>query len=197
MSQPAERRPRSTVADLLALPDDVRAEIIGGELVEKASPSAEHSDAQGGLTELLRSRFHRGGGGGPGRPGGWWILPEVEIELETHEVYRPDLAGFRRERAPERPTGRPLRVRPDWVCEILSPSNARHDLVTKLRTYHRSNVPHYWIVDPEALTLVVYRWHEGGYLAVLTAQKGETVRAEPFDGVELALGVLFGDDPQD
>ena len=34
-------------------------------------------------------------------------------------VFRPDLAGWRRERAALRPTGRPIRIRPDWICEIL------------------------------------------------------------------------------
>ena len=38
----------ATAADLARLPPDVRAEIINGEIVEKANPSAEHADAQGG-----------------------------------------------------------------------------------------------------------------------------------------------------
>jgi Uma2 family endonuclease len=194
---PVERRSLGTAADLATLPGDARAEVVGGEILEKASPTAEHSGAQGGLVAFLGFRFHRGGGGGGGRPGGWWILPEIEVELEVNEVYRPDVAGWRRECVVSRPTGRPVRARPDWVCEILSPSNARHDLVTKFRVYHRAAVTHYWIVDPDAQTLVVYRWDERGYLAVLTAQKGETVRAEPFETVELPVGVLFGDDQPD
>jgi hypothetical protein len=32
---------------------------------------------------------------------------------------------------------------------------------------------------------------------VLTAAKGESVRAEPFDAIEIAVGELFGDDPAD
>ena len=197
MSTPAERRKPLTAADLSALPGDPRAEIIAGEIVEKASPTAEHSSAQGGVTGFLWSRFHRGGGGGAGRPGGWWILPEVEVELQAHEVYRPDVAGWRRDRVATRPSGRPVHARPDWICEILSPSNAQHDMVTKFRSYHRTAVPHYWIVDPEAQTLVVYRWDERGYLAILTARAGESVRAEPFDEVVLSVGILFGDDDTD
>jgi Uma2 family endonuclease len=193
MSVPASRR--KTAEDLLALPDDASAEIVDGEIVEKASPSAEHSYAQGGVQTWLGHRFHRKGGGGADRPGGWWILPEVDVELEAHEVYRPDLAGWRRERASERPKGRPVLLRPDWVCEVLSVSNAKHDLVTKFRTYHRARVPHYWIVDPAEETLAVHRWDDRGYLTVLTAKRGETVRAEPFDGVPLPVGILFGDEP--
>jgi Uma2 family endonuclease len=182
----------ATAADLVGLD---RAEVMAGEVHEKAAPSAEHGDAQRALAQILGGKFHRRGGGA--NPGGWWIMTEVEIELETHEVYVPDLAGWRRDTAPQRPTGRPVRIRPDWVCEILSPSTARRDQVGKQRTFHRCGVRHYWIVDPEREVLIVQRWAADGYLVVLTAAKGETVRAEPFDAVELAVGELFGDDPAD
>jgi Uma2 family endonuclease len=183
---------QATAADLARLPPDVRAEVIGGEIVEKAAPSAEHADAQGGVIVCLRGPYHRRPGGD--QPGGWWILPEVEIELAAHEVYRPDIAGWRRERVPERPRGQPVMIRPDWVCEVLSPSNASNDLVKKLGVYHRTHIDHYWIVDPQNETLTVLRWTPDGYLAALTAGRADRVRAEPFDAVELPVGVLFGDE---
>ena len=185
--------PLATAADLARLPPGVRAEIINGEIVEKANPSAEHADAQGGALVHLRGPYHRRAGGD--QPGGWWILPEVEIELALHEVYRPDIAGWRRERTPERPSGLPVRARPDWICEVLSPSNASNDLVKKLRVYHHAHVDHYWIVDPQNETLTVLRWTPDGYLAALTAGRADRVRAEPFEAVELPVGVLFGDEP--
>jgi Uma2 family endonuclease len=114
----------ATAADLAALPDDARAELVGGEIVQKANPGFEHGDAQGSLCELLKPPFQRGRGG----PGGWWIVTEVEVEFGAHDVYRPDVAGWRRERVPERPRGRPVRIRPDWICEVLSASTAARDL---------------------------------------------------------------------
>lgn len=180
----------ATAADLALLPPDVRAEVIDGQIVEKATPSAEHADAQGGVVGHLRGPYHRRPGGA--QPGGWWILPEVEIEFAPHEVYRPDVAGWRRERTPERPSGQPVKIRPDWVCEVLSPSNASNDLVKKLRVYHRTHVDHYWIVDPQNETLTVLRWTPDGYLTALTAGRGDRVRAEPFEEMELSVGVLFG-----
>ena len=185
-------RPLASAADLAALPDEVRAEIVGGVIVEKASPSFEHGESQIALGAALWPFFHGRGGGST--PGGWWIATEVEVELEPHEVYRPDVVGWHRERVPERPTGRPVRIRPDWVCEILSPSNADHDLVTKFRVLQRCGVPHYWVVDPERKFLIIYRWQEEGYMVVLTAKNGETVRAEPFAQIELRVGALFGEE---
>jgi Uma2 family endonuclease len=102
--------------------------------------------------------------------------------------------GYLRDRVPQRPHGRAIRIRPDWVCEILSPTHARNDLVTKLRVYLEAAVPHYWIVDPDAQVLTVYRRRDTTYEVALTATRGETVRAEPFEAVELPVGILFGDD---
>ncbi len=53
---------------------------------------------------------------------------------------------------------------------------------------------HYWIIDPIDETLAVYRWQSDGYVELLIAERGETVRAEPFAAIELRVGVLFGDD---
>ncbi len=39
------------------------------------------------------------------------------------------------------------------------------------------------------------RWSHDGYVTLLRAERGEVVRAEPFDAIELAVGTLFGDDP--
>lgn len=182
-------RPRlATAEDLKVLPADHRVEVIGGALVQKASPSFEHGDAQSSIAELLKPRYQRGRGG----PGGWWIATEVEIELSVHDVYVPDVVGWKRERTPERPRGRPIRIRPDWVCEILSASNALNDLGIKLAAYHRTGVPHYWIVDPERETLTVYRSSGDGYVVVLSAGRGHTVHAEPFEELPLLIDDLFG-----
>jgi Uma2 family endonuclease len=135
-------------------------------------------------------RFQRPPGGR--WPGGWWFATEAEVQYETHEVYVHDLAGWRRDRVPERPKGRPVRIRPDWVCELLSPSNRQRDLVDKLQVLHTTGVPHDWIVDPIDQTLTVHRWEPAGYLILLTAAAGDTVRAEPFEATELRVSALLG-----
>jgi Uma2 family endonuclease len=186
----ASRTRLATAADLATLPRDVRAEIIHGVIVEKASPSSEHGASQFAFGTVLGRRFQRGPGGR--WPGGWWFGTEIEVEYETHEVYRHDVTGWRRDRVPHRPPGRPVRIRPDWACELLSPSNAKRDLIDKFQVLHTNGVPHYWIVDPLERTLIVHRWEPGGYLVVLTAAAGDVVRAEPFAAVELQVATLFG-----
>jgi Uma2 family endonuclease len=195
MSSSAANRRAATIADLIAIPPEQRFhEIIDGELIKKAVPSGEHGDAQSAVVSHIKGPFKRRPGGK--LPGGWWVYTEVEIELAPDHVYRPDVVGWRRERVPERPTGSPIPIRPDWICEVLSPSNPGTDRVTKLNHYHRFEVPHYWIVDPMEASLSVFRWMADGFLLVLAADRHARVRAEPFDAVELRVGALFGEDDE-
>jgi len=195
MSSRAPRSEPHTIAEWLAQPEEARLELIDGEFIEKAAPTFEHGMAQLGIGVSIREPFNRRSGGGGG-PGGWWIASEVDVVMDARG-YRPDLAGWRRERLPERPTQRPVEVRPDWLCEILSDSNRNVDLVKKLRRYHQAGVPHYWILDPLSRTLTVYRHRPEGYVVALAAEAGEKVHAEPFDAIEIAVGQLLGDDPEE
>jgi len=188
------RRP-ATEADFFAIPDDERNhELLDSEIVERATPSGEHSNAQSGIVRLLGPPFQRRGGNGGG-PGGWWIYTEAEIRLPAGKIVRPDVCGWRRERAPEAPRGTPIDLRPNWVCEVVSPAKPNHDLVRKLNLYLAAEIEHYWTVDPRDETLTVHRRGEGAWVLVMRAERSQTVRAEPFDAIDFPVGVLFGDDP--
>ena len=45
---------------------------------------------------------------------------------------------------------------PSLAVEIISPSSAAQDRVTKRNLYARYGVPEYWLVDPEAETVTVF-----------------------------------------
>lgn len=189
------RRPeRPTIAEWLAEPEERGAELIHGRLVYKALPSPEHGRAQRKLGAFLDA--FDGRPGEEGRPGGWWLATEVDLVLDGDGV-RPDLAGWRRDRVPvlpEAPPGGAVSERPDWVAEVLSSSTAARDLGDKRSIYHAAGVGHYWIVDPANRILIVYRWTREGYLFTLSAGVGALVRAEPFEALELRVGLLFGDE---
>jgi Uma2 family endonuclease len=181
----------ATLADLLAIPEERRRhEIIDGVLVEKEAASGRRGAAQVRIARRLGPYDRRPGGTSPG---GWWFATEVEIILADTQVFRPDVAGWRRERMAALPTEVPITLRPDWICEILS-TNRRNDLVKKKRAYHQHRVGHYWLIDPIDETLAVHRWHPDGYVEVLMADRDDRVHAEPFDAIEIWVAVLFGDD---
>lgn len=188
---PDAARRRATIEDLLAIPEARRRhEIVDGILIEKEAATGKHGGAQVRLARKLGAYDRRPGGRSPG---GWWFATEAEIQLGPDQVFRPDVAGWRRERMETLPSEVPITVRPDWICEILS-KNKRNDLITKKRVYQRCEVGHYWILDPIEETIAVYRWHPDGYVEVLIAARDERVRAEPFEAVEFRVGVLFGED---
>lgn len=180
-----------TVADLLAWPGGEDVELIDGTIVQRPMSRFEHGFAQGGLIEETLPLKRRAG------PGGWWIVPAVSVRYSEHHCPSHDLAGWRKERVPERPSG-VMTMRPDWVCEILSPGHERKDTLTHFLRLQRAGVPHYWIVAPEERALIAYALDAGGYRAVFTAEgPAETaarVRIPPFQEIEIDLGILFGNE---
>jgi Uma2 family endonuclease len=183
----------ATYDDLLRLPEDVRAEIVAGEVVALPAPLPRHARVQSALTRLIGGPYD--GDDGLGGPGGWWILLEVDVRLDGHDVVRPDVVGWRRERLPQPWDVKPIDVVPDWICEVLSTSNAAHDRVRKRRLYATHGVPSYWIVDPLERTLEAMRPENGRWLEVGSFDHRTTTRIPPFEAVELDLGRLFPPDP--
>jgi Uma2 family endonuclease len=182
----------ATYADLLATPEDVKAEILAGELVVQPSALPEHSYAQAGVVEALRGPFDRGRGG----PGGWWILFEVVVKFTDHDVVRPDLVGWRRERLPSPWGKRPIEVVPDWICEILSPKKGVHrDRVVKSQLYARHGVPFYWLLDPLACVLEAFTLERGRWTVAGTYDRSSVVRVPPFEPLELVVADLFVPEP--
>jgi len=189
MVQPA-RDPRDELYEAyLRVPEHQHAEIVRGTLYVMSRPAPKHANAASGLGAELFGPFQRGRGG----PGGWWILDEPELQLVSKEPVVPNLAGWRLERMPQLPDTACFTVVPDWVCEVLSRSTERLDREEKLPYYAEHGVRHAWLLDPIDQRLEVYaldaktrRWRE-----VRIHQGHTTVRAEPFEAIELDLGALW------
>ena len=135
MSTPAKRL--ATYEDILGLPEDVRAEVIAGEVLVQPFPTPSHQFVLSELYTELTNPFQRGRGG----PGGWWFIQDVDVDFGVHDIYRPDIAGWRRERVARFPATRPVRERPDWLCEGLSPRTALRDQGESVRRTRRSACP--------------------------------------------------------
>jgi Uma2 family endonuclease len=184
----------ATFEDLMGLPEDVRAEVLGGSVITSPAPLPKHSKARRALGRFVGGPFDDDHG--YGGPGGWWIFVEVDIQLAPHDVVRPDIAGWRRERLRDPGDQRPILVAPDWVCEVLSPSTAAHDRITKRNLYARSGIAHYWIVDVDAHTLEVFELVNQRWLLVGTYGDDAVARIPPFEQIELAVGRIFIPKPE-
>jgi Uma2 family endonuclease len=182
----------ATYEDLEALPPGVKGEIIDGTLYTQTRPRARHANVGGALFSDVYGPFQRRRNGGPG---GWWILPEPGIErLPRSPEFAPDIAGWRRARMPHLPpNNEPIRLVPDWICEILSPSTRRYDLEVKRPFYASIGVNHLWYVDVETRTLTVSRLQDGRWLELAVHAEDSKIGAEPFEAVELDMAAWWDD----
>lgn len=187
MTAPARRR--ATYEDVLQASPHLVAEVLFGVLHTHARPAIRHANASSHLGGLLFGPFRVGRGG----PGGWVIYDEPELHLGSEpDIVVPDLAGWHRERLAELPVDAAwISIAPDWVCEVLSPSTQAIDRAEKMDIYLRERVAHVWLVDPIARTLEVYRHGDGLWHRVVVHRDDASVRVEPFEAMELQLGLLW------
>jgi Uma2 family endonuclease len=171
----------ATYDDLRNVPDNYVAEMFDGELYATPRPALPHAHAATVLDIKLGAPFHRHG------PGGWVILDQPELHFRN-DVLVPDLAGWRRERLPTLPADAYLTLAPDWICEVLSPSRSGQK---KLRIYAREGVAHAWLVEPLRQTLEVLSLESGSWVLLGTHEVSVSVRAAPFEAIELELGSLW------
>ncbi|PWU18830.1 MAG: hypothetical protein C5B49_06595 [Bdellovibrio sp.] len=172
----------SLYQQFINLPETVIGEILGGELHVSPRPSPKHSRASSIIGGELVGPFDRGRGG----PGGWWILDEPEIHLESN-ILVPDLAGWKRDVLPTLPEEAFFAVAPNWICEVLSPGTTAIDRVKKMPLYAQYGVAHAWLVDPIAKTLEIFRLEDQRWVLLNSFSDNDRVRAEPFAAIEIEL----------
>ena len=101
----------------------------------------------------------------------------------------PDAAFVRKDRLPpEAERQKFLRVVPDLVVEVRSPSDTQREVAAKVALYLALGVRLVWLADPEAKTVTVYRLdREPRVLTVADALDGEDV----LPGFSLAVSLIF------
>lgn len=152
-----ERMPstRITWRDVLEMPEDGnRYEAIEGELYVTPPPKNLHQWVAVNLVdELLRLLVH------PGH--GFLLFAPIGVEFpETEEGVQPDILFVSKDRLHIVHEDW-IRGAPDLVIEILSPSTAKRDRTVKRRLYDRQGVAEYWIVDPDARQIEIWRFAAG------------------------------------
>lgn len=182
--------PLKTIEDLEKLPDDIRAELINGEIV-MMSTSTKHSMTCTALTLLVGN--HARGRNDFKDDDGWIIIAEAWVNYDKHNSFVHDLAGFYRKDIDKSNRGG-LKVKPFWACEVMSPSNWSNDTQRKRVILEKYQVPYYWIVDPERKTIQVFELKDNNehYQIIYAADIGDgRVKLPPFKDLEIDLTELF------
>ena len=138
-----------TYEDYLLLPNDGRRhEIIDGEHFVSPSPNTEHQRISKRLTGALLRCEEAG-------LGEVFYAP-YDVVLSIFDVVQPDVLFITPARA-HILNDKHAEGAPDLVIEILSESNRQYDEQVKYKTYERLGVLEYWIVDPDARSVKVFR----------------------------------------
>ena len=185
--QPIIRRP-ATYQDVLDAPPNMVAELVNGALHVQPRPGLWAALAKTRLGAEIGCQVERGRNGVPG----WRLIFEPELHL-GNDVLVPDACAWHRDTFPAPLDEVGVRMVPDWVCEVLSPSTRQFDLVEKRQVYGQAGVGHLWFVDPSARTLEAFS-NDAGTWALITALKDDDpVSVPPFDAIEFPLSALWTD----
>ncbi len=122
-------------------PDDGRRhEIIDGDHYVNPAPGTQHQSVSKHLQYQLYTKIELAGLG-------LFFDAPVDVQLSDFDIVQPDLVIVLN-KSIKKITPTKIKVAPDLVVEILSPSTAGYDNSVKKQLYERSGVPEYWVVDP-------------------------------------------------
>jgi Uma2 family endonuclease len=178
MAMPAST-PQYTIEMLDAMPQEplVRYELVGGFLIVTPAPSLLHNVIIVRIISRLRAAIPESAA---------HVVSPGEIRGGPGTSLQPDVFV-----CPSR-----FRLRTPWkditerwlAAEVVSPSSKRYDREEKRAAYLEFGVPEYWVVDPEARTVEVWRTHDR---QPRTLRDTLTWTAPSGHRVEIALDGLF------
>ena len=171
-----------TVEDFLRLPEsvgseDVRYELVEGELVTVSPGMLPHNLIRDELADLLRAfvRAHALG----------TVVAEQPFHLFEHTVRVPDVAFIRAGR--ELATDRPIEGAPDLAIEVVSPSNTPREIDQRISDYFAAGSQRVWVVYPEDGEIYIHG------LGGVTRRRGEDLveDAELLPGFSVKAASVF------
>ncbi|MGH8930789.1 MAG: Uma2 family endonuclease [Egibacteraceae bacterium] len=184
MSDPAATYTGLTYDDLASFPDDnLRRELIDGELIVTAAPVRRHQRVILELASRLLVYVKENGGE-------VYVAP-LDVKFSDANVVEPDVLYIRPEHV-DREEPRFVSSA-DLVVEVSSPSMRRLELVRKRELYQRFGVPEYWYVDLDADRVEVYRLCDGMYGLPTLLGMDDTLTSPQLPGFVLGVRELLED----
>ena len=149
-----------TLDDYYALPEERRVELIDGVIYDMTCPLRVHQAILGQLHLQLAPCVEQ-------HPECelFFAPADVRLDNDNKTILQPDLYIVCGKNETDK---RRLNGAPDFVIEILSPSNLKHDMCLKLKKYRYAGVREYWIVDPQGKKVLVYRFENDEFPTIYT-----------------------------
>jgi Uma2 family endonuclease len=152
---------RYTIDDLDQFPDDRKfRELVDGQVVEWDLPSQEHGMLETELSGELRQfvKQHRLGRVSTGDG-------MVRILGSVHHARGGDIEFFRVGNYPQDARAAATVTVPDFVIEIISPTDRADLVLDKVRDWLRAGVRLLWYINPETGVTTVYRGDRVSHVA--------------------------------
>jgi Uma2 family endonuclease len=169
------------------LAEGERFEIIYGEAYAMSAPNTYH--------QLILSELHRQIANYlVGKP--CKVIPapfDVRLFYKEDEsddtVVQPDISIICDEKKRGKEGGRGA---PDFIAEILSPSNTAIEMERKFQLYRKAGVKEYWVLDPAQKTVNVYGFTKGE-LKLATYSSPDIVKLGIFNDLNIELEPVFAE----
>ena len=143
-----------TIEDIYALPEGQRAELIDGQMYMMAPPRRIHQEIVSQFTKIIGQYIDAHGGLCKVYPAPFAVFlneddktcvePDISVICDKDKLDEYGCNGA-----------------PDWVIEVISPSDPQRDYDIKLFKYRSAGVREYWIVNPLTRTVTVYDFEHG------------------------------------
>jgi len=176
---------RDIMRKYLELPEERRAELLDGVIVDMAPTSIAHVRVCGNiLLQLLNYLFgkrcevfsHIGIQFRMDEPLPTLLIPDITVVCDRKKIKPQGIVGV-----------------PEFIIEVLSPSNAGYDTIIKLDRYMREGVKEYWIADPAEKKVYVFHKDKNPHFAAVYDRQ-DKITVTVLDGFEIDMSTVFTED---
>ena len=162
-----------------------RYDIVDGEMIMAPAPTRAHQAILRRLAVQV-DRFVA-----EHELGEMWFAPlDVVVQEAPLRVRQPDLMFVSNENSEI--LGDLIHGGPDLVAEILSPSNSRSEIESKLSDYAQIGVRECWLISPEARTAEVLQLDDGQWSRLFIRGVGDNLESAVLSGFSLPVSQIFG-----
>jgi len=122
-------------------------------------------------------------------------FPNPGVIFDKHNSVIPDIVFLTNEQLARVGSEAHIHEAPALAVEVVSPDreNARRDRVVKLQVYGKFGVGEYWVADPEARTLEIYRPADGALTLAATLKGDDDITTPLLPGFSCKVGRVFGE----
>lgn len=143
-----------TTEDIYSLPDGQRAELIDGRMYMMAPPNRIHQKLVNRLSQIITNYIDSKHGSCEVYPAPFavflnaddrnYVEPDISVICDMDKLDEYGCNGA-----------------PDWIIEVISPSDPQRDYGIKPFKYRTAGVREYWIVNPRTRAVNVYDFEHG------------------------------------